>query len=99
MKLNKLGLDKKAMGSVALPTQFTEELRPEIIKRAVEVLQHNQRQPYGAQLDAGRRQSGKLSRRRRDYKGSYGHGISRVPRKSLTKRGTRFYWVGAVAPG
>ena len=99
MKLTTLGLDKKAKGSVVLPQQFSEELRPEIIKRAVEAIQKNRRQVYAAKLGAGQRQSGKLSRRRRDYKTSYGHGISRVPRKSLTKRGTRFYWVGAVAPG
>jgi large subunit ribosomal protein L4e len=42
--------------------------------------------------------SAKLSRRRRDYKGSYGIGIARSPRKIMSKRGTRFNWVGALAP-
>ena len=45
------------------------------------------------------RASGNLSRRRKKYKSSYGHGISRVPRKIMTARGSRFFWVGAVAPG
>ena len=56
-------------------------------------------EPYGASPEAGKRSSAKLSRRRHDYRGSYGFGISRVPRKILTRRGTRMNWVGAFAPG
>ena len=44
------------------------------------------------------KQSAKLSKRRRAYRGSYGFGISRTPRKILSKRGRRLGWVGAVAP-
>jgi len=99
MKLPRMGLDNSAKGSVELPQQFSEQVRQDLIKRAVDAVRSRQRHNYGAHFGAGLRPSAKLSRRRRDFKTSYGHGISRVPRKSLSRRGTRFYWVGAVAPG
>lgn len=99
MKASVFSVDGKPISSIELPIQFTEEYRPDLILRAVKAINANSRQPYGAFITAGRRQSAKLSRRRRDFKTAYGHGISRVPRKSLWRRGTRFGWVGAVAPG
>ena len=87
------------VGEQEMPKQFSEAVRPDLIKRAVLALESHQRQPYGAKSDAGMRASAKLSRRRHNYRGAYGHGISRVPRKILSRSGTRFNWVGAVAPG
>ena len=89
----------KEKGNIELPEQFKEELRTDLIKRAVEVIQANKRQPYGAKKDAGMRASGELSRRRHDYRGMYGLGISRVPRKIMSRRGTRMNWQGAIVPG
>lgn len=99
MKLKIYTTNKAATGDINLPPQFSEMIRPDLVKRAVEVIQSHKRQPYGAKPEAGKRYSAKLSRRRRDYKGSYGKGISRAPRKTLNRRGTQFYWVGAFAPG
>ena len=99
MKLPLIDINGTAQGQVVLPSQFDELVRPDIILRAVLALHNNQRHHYGAHPGAGLRAQGKLSRRRRDYKTSYGHGISRVPRKILSRRGLRMYWVGAVAPG
>ena len=99
MKADILNTKGEKVKTIDLPEQFNEEVRPDIIKRAVLVIQANKRQAYGANPRAGKDYSAKLSRRRRKYRGSYGHGISRVPRKILTRRGTNFYWVGAVAPG
>ena len=98
-KANLFSVDGKKVKSVDLPSQFTEELRPDTIKRAHLALQSTLRQSYGAFPDAGKRASAKLPRRRRKYGTSYGHGISRVPRKASWKRGTQFGWTGAVAPG
>ncbi len=98
MKLQKLNLQKQKTGEVELPTQFTEEFRPDLIKRAVHSLQSKARQKYGADPKAGMRHSSKLSKRRRKYRGCYGFGISRVNRKILSRRGTRFFWVGAFSP-
>lgn len=99
MKLSILSAAKTEKGSMQLPIQFGEEIRPDIIKRAVEVIQANKRQKYGASPEAGQRASAKVSRRRHDYRGAYGIGISRVPRKVMSRRGTRMNWTGAVAPG
>lgn len=85
--------------SINLPIQFSEEVNPDLIKRAVLVVQNNKRQRYGAFEEAGKRQATKLSKRRRNYKTSYGHAISRVGRKIMWRRGRQFGWTGAFAPG
>lgn len=99
MKLDVLDHTNGKVGEIQLPWQFDEEFRPDIIRRAVLAIQSHRRQAYAASVDAGKRASAKLSRRRRKYRGSYGIGISRVPRKILSRRGTRMNWVGAFAPG
>lgn len=99
MKLNILDISKNKIGEIELPPQFEEEFRPDLVQRAVLAIQSHKRQTYGASPEAGKRASAKLSRRRRDYRGSYGYGISRVPRKILSRRGMRMNWVGAFAPG
>lgn len=99
MKLSVIDAEKGNVGEVELPEQFSEELHPDLIARAVLAVQSSRRQPYGADPEAGKRYSAKLSRRRKAYKGAYGHGISRVPRKTMSRSGTRFNWQGALAPG
>lgn len=85
-------------GHVELPSQFHEPVRPDLIKRAVLSIQSHKRQPFGTDPEAGKKVSSKISRRRRNYKGAYGHGISRVPRKILSHSGTRFNWQAAEVP-
>jgi len=99
MKLSILDASKNKTGEIELPWQFSEEYRQDLIQRAVLAMQSHKRQAYSSSSEAGKRASAKLSRRRRDYRGSYGVGISRVPRKILSRRGTRMNWVGAFAPG
>ena len=99
MKLQILSISKEEIGKQEMPVQFNEEIRPDLIKRAVISIQGNTRQAYGADPMAGKRASAKLSRRRHAYKTAYGHGISRVPRKIMSRRGERMNWVGAFAPG
>jgi len=98
MRANVLDLNGNAAKNIELPIQFDEEYRPDIIRRAFMAVRTSKRQAYGSKKGAGMRQSAKLSRRRRDFKGAYGKGISRVPRKTLTRRGTQFYWIGANSP-
>ena len=98
MKLAVFNLEQKKVKDAELPSQFTEEYRPDLIKRAVHALQSVARQAYGASPDAGQRHSSELSKRRRKYRGCYGFGISRVNRKILSRRGTRMFWVGAFSP-
>lgn len=98
MKLDILDISNKKTGEINLPIQFDEEIRPDLVSRAVLALQSNKRQSYGAMADAGKMASVKLSKRRRKYRGMYGFGISRTPKKILSRRGTRMNWVGAFAP-
>lgn len=98
MKLQIFDSGNKSKGQMEMPAQFKESFRPDLIKRAVHALQSKARQLYGADPEAGMRHSSKLSKRRRKYRGSYGFGISRVNRKILSRRGTRFFWVGAFSP-
>ncbi len=99
MELKVLSAEKGEVGKKKLPKQFEEEIRPDLVKKAVEAIQANNRQPYGAHPEAGKRSSAELSRRRHKYRGAYGFGISRVPRKIMSRRGARLNWVGAFAPG
>ncbi len=85
-------------GKIKLPEQFNEEVREDLIKKAFLAIMSHKRQPYGAWPMAGKTYVAWTSKRRKDYRGSYGYGISRTPRKVLTRRGRRFYWVGAFAP-
>ncbi len=98
MKIPIFDVQKKKTGEKELPVQFNEEYRPDLIRRVVHALQSSARQAYGASPEAGLRHSTKLSKRRRKYRGCYGFGISRVNRKILSRRGTRFFWVGAFSP-
>jgi large subunit ribosomal protein L4e len=88
-------------GEIELPKFFEEPVRKDLIKRMYEVELSLSRQPYGTDPRAGKEvsASGKLHRARHQWKGTYGYGISRVPRKIMTRRGNRFNWVGAFAPG
>ena len=98
MKLKLYSLSNTSTKEVQLPEQFEEAVRPDLIQRAVLVLQSRRRQPYGAFPEAGKRHSAYLSKRRRDYRGTYGIGQSRTPRKIVSRRGTRINYVGAFAP-
>ena len=99
MDLAVYGITKVEVNRKKLPEQFSELIRPDLIERAVFAIQSHKKQPYGASPEAGKRHSARISRRRHKYKTSYGHGISRVPRKIMSHRGERFNWVGALAPG
>ncbi len=98
MKVTIYDAQKNQKGEKEMPAQFSEQYRPDLIKRAVLSLQSAARQAYGADPRAGMRHSSTLSKRRRKYRGCYGFGISRVNRKILSRRGTRMFWVGAFSP-
>ena len=99
MKVDVFSLDGKKLKSVDLPEQFSENYEPDLVNRAVLTIFSHNRQPYGTMPLAGQGYSAKISRRRRDYKGAYGKGISRVSRKTMWRRGMQFGWVGAISPG
>lgn len=78
-----------------LPKFFSNRIREDLVLKFFEA--NKLGQPYSPAPEAGRRHSaaGTISHKRHDWKGHYGKGISRIPRKTMWRRGTNFYWVGA----
>ncbi|MBN1645061.1 50S ribosomal protein L4 [Candidatus Woesearchaeota archaeon] len=98
MELKIMSKDNKEAGKKKLPKQFSEPFRLDIIKRAVEAIFGNKRQKYGASLRAGKRHSVYISKKRRRFRGVYGHSRTRTPKKVVSRSGSMFNWVGAFAP-
>lgn len=94
-KTQLLSTNGEKLKEIELPSAFSEKVREDIISKIVEV--EKEMQPYGLDPRAGRRHSasGILSHMRHKWKTTYGHGISRVPRKIMWRRGDQFYWIGA----
>lgn len=99
MKATLFDLEGNKKSEIDLPSQFNEEVREDLIKRAVLALQSQRRTPYGVNPEAGKRASVWMTKRRHRYRGVYGHGISRMPKKVMSQRGNQFNWTGAFAPG
>lgn len=86
---------------ITLPEIFETPLREDIISKVAEVEKTYLNQPYSLSPTAGRRHSasGRIRHMRHKWGTAYGKGISRVPRKTMWRRGTQFYWVGAEVSG
>lgn len=80
---------------IELPKIFNSKIRQDIALKCFEA--EKMIQPYSHSPEAGKRHSasGTISHRRHEWKGHYGKGISRIPRKTMWRRGTQFYWIGA----
>lgn len=83
------------------PEFFDSKVREDIVAKAVESARFEVAQPYSLYEEAGRRHaaSGKISHQRHKWKGHYGKGVSRIPRKTMWRRGTQFYWIGTEVSG
>lgn len=95
--LDKKGEKKKEMD---LPAQFKENIRPDIIKKAVHSIQSRNRQPYGTDKRAGMKHVTYWSKRRRAYRSLMGtsYPSSRTPRKIMMRRGRQMFGPGGKAP-
>ena len=93
-----LSLTGTEKGNVKLPQQFSEEFRPDVIRRAVLALRTHRMQPHGTKIGAGNIHSAILSKRRRAFRTTYGKGQSRTPRKTVVRMGTRLTQIGAKVP-
>ena len=98
MKAGVLTINGKKKADITLPDIFKTPYRPDLIKRTVLAMQSKSYQPQGRDPMAGKRKSVYLSKRRRRYRGVYGAGRSRTPRKVLFRRGRQFRYEGAFAP-
>lgn len=99
MKAEMYDLKGNKKGSVELPKIFETKIRADLVSKYFEADKFIQ--PYMHSPEGGRKHSasGTISHKRHDWKGHYGRGISRVPRKTMWRRGTQFYWIGAEASG
>ena len=93
-----ISIKGEVKGDIKLPLQFKEAYRPDLIRRAVLAISSHKIQPYGTKEDAGKIHSAEFSKRRREYKTTYGYGQSRTPRKVMVRQGSRFTTMGANAP-
>jgi large subunit ribosomal protein L4e len=98
MKTKILDINGKEKGSIDLPKAFSEKVRKDIIAKVLET--EKVKQPYAPSPIAGQYAArGKLQHTRKVWKTTQGKGISRVPRKIMSRRGSQFNWVGAEIPG
>ncbi|MCR4327213.1 MAG: 50S ribosomal protein L4 [Nanoarchaeota archaeon] len=98
MKGNILDIEGKKIKQIELPKFFGEEVKLDLIRKILEI--KKTKQPYGPSPVAGNQHSasGKLKHHRHVWKSQYGRGMSRVPRKQMSRRGSNFNWVGATVP-
>jgi large subunit ribosomal protein L4e len=96
MKTKLLDKTGKLKKEIKLPDNFSSKIRRDILLKSFETLKSGQKRGSkpgaGAQYSA----SGILRHRRHKWKTTYGRGISRVPRKILSRHGSSFNWVGAT---
>jgi len=98
MKARILDTNGKKTKEITLPSFFSHKIRYDLIAKILEA--KKTRQPYSPSPVAGNQHSasGKIRHRRHVWKTHYGKGISRIPRKIMTRRGSQFNWVGATIP-
>lgn len=88
-------LKGKKKKEIDMPAVFNHKIREDVVAKYFE--SEKLIQPYNPGLEAGKRHSasGTISHQRHKWGGHYGKGISRIPRKTMWRRGTQFFWVGA----
>lgn len=99
MKTKILDKTGKEKSSIELPINFSATIRPDILLKVFEAKKF--KQPTGTMFGAGAgySASGIIRKKRHAWKVSYGRGISRVPRKIMSRDGSNFNWVGATTSG
>ena len=85
MKAGVYSIEGKKISEVELPKVFDEEVRPELIKRAVLHEQSKEYQPKGAHKLAGMQTTAEYQGRKENYRAIKNKGISRLPREKLPK--------------
>jgi len=98
MKTKLIDKTGKEKGSVDLPKNFSARIREDILLKVFEAQKGIYAQAYGSMEGAGAQYSASgISRKKRHaWKGTYGKGISRIPRKIMSRHGSSFNWIGAT---
>ena len=95
MKAQILDINGNKIREINLPNCFSQKIREDIVAKVLET--KKTKQPYAPSPVGGKQHSasGKIRHRRHVWQTSYGRGMSRIPRKVMSHRGTQFNWVGA----
>ena len=98
MKAQILDINGKKTKDIDLPKCFSQEIREDLISKVLEA--KKSKQPHSPSPVAGKQHAakGKLVHRRHVWRSGYGRGMSRVPRKMMSRRGTQFNWEAAEVP-
>ncbi len=98
MKTHVLDINGKKGKEVTLPDAFSSKIREDIVSKVIEA--KKTKQPYAPSLVAGKQHSasGKIQHTRHVWKTMQGRGISRIPRKIMSRRGSQFNWRAAEIP-
>jgi len=98
MKTKLFDKSGKETGSVELPKSFSSKIRTDVLLKVFESQRGIHMMSYGSKPGAGAAYSasGILKHKRHDWKSTYGKGISRIPRKIMSRHGASFNWIGAT---
>ena len=98
MKAKLFDKSGKVKGDVDLPKCFSGKVRADVLLKVFEAQKGIHAQAYGSMegAGAGYSASGISKKRRHVWKATYGKGISRVPRKIMSRHGASFNWIGAT---
>ncbi|MBU1501168.1 MAG: 50S ribosomal protein L4 [Nanoarchaeota archaeon] len=94
-KIQVFDIEGKKAREIEMPEFFSAKIREDIVAKTLEA--KKSMQPYSPSPVAGKQHSasGKLVRRRHVWKSGYGKGMSRVPRKAHSRKGSQFNWTAA----
>ena len=98
MKINVLSIDGKKLKEIELPEYFSYKIKEDLVAKVLET--QKRKQPYAPSPVAGKQSSvsGKIVHKRKVWKSGYGRGTSRIPKKTMSRRGSQFNWIGAEIP-
>lgn len=98
MKANLYDVKGQKVKEISMPNFIVDVVRTDLIQKIIEA--KKRKQPYAPSPVAGNQYSasGKIIHQRKVWKSQYGQGMSRIPRKIMSVRGSRFNWVGATVP-
>jgi large subunit ribosomal protein L4e len=95
MKTQILDIHGEKSKEINLPSFFSERIREDVVMKVLEAKKN--KQPYSPSPVGGKQHSasGKMRHRRHVWQTHYGRGMSRIPRKVMSRSGTQFRWEGA----
>ncbi len=95
MKTKLYDINGKQGKEITLPKCFSGKVREDVVAKVLE--SKKIKQPYAPSPVAGKQHSasGILKHHRKVWKSQYGRGMSRIPRKITSRRGSQFNWIGA----